>query len=184
MILVATLYIFDILKNQYFYVYHLEICNLIYLQYGIKFLIIYFFRYFFSYNDFIICIWSILLPLYILLLSFNDVLNIYLKLSPLNVEPYAILYYIIITSKLQIYIFTNKKNLNTGLLLNKWYVLLLYVNMDRAIIQQQPCVQKKDIDYFLFVKCPWDTKYIYIYFYNGHSLYILIGLNKYQLMVW
>ena len=76
------------------------------------------------------------------------------------------------------------KNLNTGLVLNKWYVLLLYVNMDRAIIQRQPCVQKKDIGYFLFVKCPSDTKYIYIYFYNGHSLYILIGVNKYQLMVW
>ena len=89
-ILVATFYIFDSLKNQYFYVYHLEICNLIYLQYDIKFLIIYFFRYFFSYNDFIICIWSILLPLYILLLSFNDVLNIYLKWSPLNVEPYEV----------------------------------------------------------------------------------------------
>ena len=54
--------------------------------------------------------------------------------------------------------------------------------MDRAIIAGQPCVQKKDIGYFLFVKCPSDTKYIYIYFYNGHSLYILIGVNKYQLM--
>jgi len=90
MILVATFYIIDSLKNQYFYVYHLEICNLIYLQYDIKFLIIHFFRYFFGYNDFILCIWSILLPLYILLLSFNDVLNIYLKLSPLNVEPYEV----------------------------------------------------------------------------------------------
>ena len=78
----------------------------------------------------------------------------------------------------------DKKNLNTGLARNKWYVLLLYVNMDRAIIAGQPCVQKKDIGYFLFVKCPSDTKYIYIYFYNGHSLYILIGVNKYQLMVW
>ena len=55
--------------------------------------------------------------------------------------------------------------------------------MDRAIIDRQPCVQKKDIGYFLFVKCPSDTKYIYIYIYNGHSLYILIGVNKYQLMV-
>ena len=78
----------------------------------------------------------------------------------------------------------DKKNLNTGPARNKWYVLLLYVNMDRAIIAGQPCVQKKDIGYFLFVKCPLDTKYIYIYFYNGHSLYILIGVNKYQLMVW
>ena len=43
-----------------------------------------------GYNDFILCIWSILLPLYILLLSCNDVLNIYLKLSPLNVEPYEV----------------------------------------------------------------------------------------------
>ena len=90
MVLVATFYIFDIVKNQYFYVYHLEICNYIYLQYDIKYLIIYFFRYFFSYNDVIICIWSILLPLYILLLSLNDALNIYLKLSPLNVEPYEV----------------------------------------------------------------------------------------------
>ena len=77
----------------------------------------------------------------------------------------------------------DKKNFKTGLARNKWYVLLLYVNMDRAIIQRQPWVQKKDIGYFLFVKCPSDTKYIYIFFYNGHSLY-MIGVNKYQLMVW
>ena len=76
----------------------------------------------------------------------------------------------------------DKKNLKTGLAWNKWYVLLLYVNMACAIISGQPCFRKKDIGYFLFVKCPSDTKYIYIYFYNGHSLYILIGVNKYQLM--
>ena len=136
MVSVATFYIFDILKNQYFYVYHLEICNLIYLQYDIKFLIIYFFRYFFSYNDFILCIWSILLPLYILLLSFNDVLNIYLKLSPLNVEPYAILYYIIITSKFTKYIFSNKKNTVRQMLPYFFMRTDVYINVNIALLRQ------------------------------------------------
>ena len=73
----------------------------------------------------------------------------------------------------------DKKNLNTGLLMNKWYVLLLYVNMDRAIIAGQPCVQKKDIGYFLFVKCPLDTKYIYIYIFIMviHYIYWLEWIN-------
>ena len=59
----------------------------------------------------------------------------------------------------------DKKNLKTGLAQNKLYVLLLYLNMARAIIERQPCVKKKDIGYFLFVKCPLDTKYIYIYIF-------------------
>ena len=148
MILVATFYIFAILKNQYFYVYHLEICNLIYLQYGIKFLIIYFFRYFFSYNDFILCIWSILLPLYILLLSFNDVLNIYLKLSPLNVEPYAILYYIINTSEFTKYICTNKKISNWQKLPNFFTHTDTYINVNMPIIRQSLSVR-----YFFMPPC-------------------------------
>ena len=134
--LVATFCIFDIVKNQYFYVYHLEICNYIYLQYDIKYLIIHFFRYFFWQNDVIISIWSILPHFYVLLLCLNDVLNIYLKLSPLNVEPYAILYYIIITSKLQIYIFTNKKKTARYLLMNFFTRTDTYINVNITIFHQ------------------------------------------------
>ena len=155
MILVATFYIFAILKNQYFYVYHLEICNLIYLQYGIKFLIIYFFRYFFSYNDFMICIWSILLPLYILLLSCNDVLNIYLKLSPLNVEPYAILYYIIITSKFTKYIFTHKKIIVWQMLPYFFVHADMYINVNIALLRQEVSDRYFFIPPFQNVKLPF-----------------------------
>ena len=169
MILVATFYIFAILKKQYFYVYHLEICNLIYLQYGIKFLIIYFFRYFFSYNDFIICIWSILLPLYILLLSCNDVLNIYLKLSPLNVEPYAILYYIIITSKFTKYIFTNKKIIVWQMLMNFFTRTDMYINVNIPIIHQEVSDRYFLIHPFQNVKLPFNLNiflsFIQLYIY-------------------
>ena len=169
MVSVATFYIFDILKNQYFYVYHLEICNLIYLQYDIKFLIIYFFRYFFSYNDFILCIWSILLPLYILLLSFNDVLNIYLKLSPLNVEPYAILYYIIITSKFTKYIFTNKKNAVRQMLMNFFTHTDMYINVNIALLGREVSVRYFLIRPFQKVKLPFNLNiflsFIQLYIY-------------------
>ena len=169
MILVATFYIFDSLKNQYFYVYHLEICNYIYLQYDIKYLIIHFFRYFFGYNDFILCIWSILLPLYILLLSFNDVLNIYLKLSPLNVEPYAILYYIIITSKFTKYIFTNKKITNWEMLLYFFVRTDIYINVKITILGHELLGRYFFMPPFQKVKLPFNLNifisFIQLYIY-------------------
>ena len=169
MVLVATFYIFDIVKNQYFYVYHLEICNYIYLQYDIKYLIIHFFRYFFWQNDVIISIWSILPHFYVLLLCLNDVVNIYLKLSPLNVEPYAILYYIIITSKFTKYIFTHKKIIVWQMLMNFFTRTDMYINVNITILGHELLGRYFFMPPFQKVKLPFNLNiflsFIQLYIY-------------------